>query len=536
MPLVKSWKILTATGVFSPEISGLVPAIVFHRIIIESMKYPLKAKSKCNRDTFIALILGVSPTKLNKMFTNITYQIRFGFLLYFIIITSAVSSAQQHASNIQKKPNIILILADDLGIETLGCYGGSSYKTPHLDSLAAMGMRFTQAYATPLCTPSRLVLMTGKYNFRNYKAFGYLPAHEVTFGNLMKSNGYATGIFGKWQLLGIIGPEFNAASPKPDPSLKGSTCVEAGFDDFAAWYLSAGGSRYKDPVISTSEGTKEYKNEYGPDVFQKYAEAFIDQHRDKPFFLYYPMVLPHDPFQPTPDMKTFKDFNDVEGNSEKARRISDTANYPYMINYMDKLVGKLINKVHEAGIEKNTLIIFVGDNGTDNKITSYQNGIPIRGDKGVTTNAGTHVPMIAYWKGVIKPGAINNNLIDFTDFLPTFSELTKMKIPKGFILDGNSFYTQLINAGKGKHRQWIYDYYDPKWARLKGDTWVQNENWKLYKDGRIYNLKIDEKELIKLDYNQLNSSEKKTIDQFRKVINGYAVEENLQIMQNKSKR
>ncbi|MBA3283570.1 MAG: sulfatase-like hydrolase/transferase [Nitrosopumilus sp.] len=442
-------------------------------------------------------------------------------LISFLILISAPAFAQKTATgkktvaktNNLTRPNIILILADDLGIETLGCYGGTSYKTPHLDSLAAMGMRFTQAYATPLCTPSRLVLMTGKYNFRNYKAFGYLPAGEKTFGHLMKANGYATGVFGKWQLNGM-GPGPTAANPKPDPSLKGSTCLEAGFDEYAAWFLFGAGSRYKDPVISTSAGTRENKNEYGPDMLEKYAETFITEHRNQPFFLYYPMVLPHDPFQPTPDMPAYKDF-------DASKRGNDTANYPYMINYMDKLVGKLINKVREEGIEKRTLIIFIGDNGTDKNIISYQNGTAIRGDKGFTTNYGTHVPMIAYWPGVIKPGQINNNLIDFTDFIPTFSELTKMKIPKGFILDGTSFYSQLMNAGKGKHRQWIYDYYDPKWGRFKADTWVQNEYWKLYKDGRIYNLKNDPKEINKLDYNRLNSSTKKTIDKFRKVIEGY---------------
>ncbi|MEO7306277.1 MAG: sulfatase-like hydrolase/transferase [Ferruginibacter sp.] len=457
------------------------------------------------------------------MFINKSYQIKITILVYFLIIIQS-SIAQKPKTHNLKRPNIILILADDLGIETLGCYGGTSYKTPHLDFLASVGMRFTQVYATPLCTPSRLVLMTGKYNFRNYKAFGYLPAGEKTFAHLMKANGYATGVFGKWQLNGM-GPGPTAANPKPDPSLTGSTCLEAGFDEYAAWFLFGAGSRYKDPVISTSAGTREYKNEYGPDILEKYAETFITKHRNQPFFLYYPIVLPHDPFQPTPDMPAYKDFDASKQGNDTAKfhstLDSDTANYPYMINYMDKLVGKLIDKVREAGIEKNTLIIFVGDNGTDNRITSYQNGIPIQGDKGVTTNAGTHVPMIVYWAGVIKPGAINNNLIDFTDFIPTFSELTKLKIPKEFILDGTSFYSQLMNAGKGKHRQWIYDYYDPKWGRLKGDTWVQNENWKLYKDGRIYNLKNDPKEINKLDYNQLNSSTKITIAKFRKVIEGY---------------
>jgi arylsulfatase A-like enzyme len=447
------------------------------------------------------------------MFTNKSYQFRILILVYFLSFIQS-SIAQKSKTNHQTKPNIILILADDLGVETLGSYGGSSYKTPNLDLLAANGMRFNQAYATPLCTPTRLHLMTGKYNFRNYKAFGFLPAGETTVAHLMKSNGYATGVFGKWQLNGM-GPGPNPANPKPDSSLKGSTCLEAGFDEYAAWFLYGAGSRYKDPVINTSAGTREFKNEYGPDILQKYAETFITEHRDQPFFLYYPMVLPHDPFQPTPGMAAYKDF-------DVSKRGSDTANFPYMINYMDKLVGKLINKVREAGIEKRTLIIFVGDNGTSNKIISYQNGIAVRGDKGSTTNNGTHVPMVAYWPGVIKPGEINNNLVDFTDFLPTFLELSKMKIPKGFIVDGTSFYKQLTNRGIGKNREWIYCYYDPKWGNLISATWVQNQNWKLYKDGRIYNLKNDAKELIKLDYSQLNSATKKTIDRFRKVIEGYA--------------
>lgn len=409
---------------------------------------------------------------------NIQKKIYGLFICQFclMIITSL---AQKTVS--ERKPNIIFILADDLGYETLEVNGGSSYKTPQLNKMAQSGMRFTNCLATPLCTPSRVQLMTGKYNFRNYKGFGILDPSEITFGHLLKQAGYVTGITGKWQLLGSPQQQKLAGQ-------KGTYPKNAGFDKYFLWQVETFNSpapRYKNPIIYTSEGNKSFPGKYGPDLFAEFAKKFIEQNRDTFFFLYYPMVLTHDPFQPTPDSKDF---------ASDPKNTSDPAYFGEMVEYMDRKVGEIIKKVQEEGLSRQTLIIFSGDNGTSTKIISTLNGKEVRGAKGYPTVYGTHVPLIASWEGVIKPGQVNHNLIDFTDMLPTFLETAKKNIPYNFHTDGNSFYNQLINEKNAKKRKWVFCSYAPNWGSFKSYTWIQNERWKLYQTGEFYDLRQDPEE------------------------------------------
>ncbi len=197
------------------------------------------------------------------------------------------------------KPNIILVMADDLGYECLACNGGESYKTPVLDELAATGIRYTSCFSQPLCTPSRVQIMTGKYNNRNYSDFGILPPGETTFGNLLKEAGYETAIVGKWQLFGS----------KTDMRVygQGTYPTNAGFDEYCLWQIDKVGSRYADPLIHWNDSVpKVFENEYGPDVFFRYIDEFLTKKREAPFFLYYPMALPHDPHVPTPDSEEWR--------------------------------------------------------------------------------------------------------------------------------------------------------------------------------------------------------------------------------------
>ncbi|HUX16493.1 MAG TPA: sulfatase-like hydrolase/transferase, partial [Phycisphaerae bacterium] len=184
-----------------------------------------------------------------------------------------------------RKPNIVLIMADDLGYECIGADGGTSYKTPVLDGLAATGVRFERCYAQPLCTPTRVQLMTGIYNVRNYTHFGNMDPQQTTFANILKNAGYATCITGKWQL----GKDANL--PK-----------RFGFDEACLWQHLRRPPRYANPGLEINGKAVDYSNgEYGPDLVNAYALDFITRHRQQPFFLYYPMILTHDPFQPTPD-------------------------------------------------------------------------------------------------------------------------------------------------------------------------------------------------------------------------------------------
>jgi arylsulfatase A len=374
------------------------------------------------------------------------------------------------------KPNIILIMADDIGYECFGCYGGVSYKTPVLDGLAETGMRFERCYSQPLCTPSRVKIMTGQYNFRNYTNFGVLDPKQKTFGNLLQGCGYATCVVGKWQLYGSVNQSAEVRGT-------GSLPEQAGFDEHCLWQVKDRGSRYRDPVVVQNGRSLEgLEGRYGPDVFTDYAVDFIERHKSRPFFLYFPMALVHNPFVPTPDSEDWK-------NKEHK---NDNKYFADMVAYMDKLVGRIVRKVNELGLRENTLVIFTGDNGTNRNIRSkMSDGKVIRGDKGNTTDAGTRVPLIANWPGVIPSGKVCGDLVDFSDFVPTFAELTGASPPEGMVIDGQSFLPQL-RGKKGKPRKWIFCHYDPKWlGRKKAVRFVRDKRWKLYDNGDLFDVPAD---------------------------------------------
>ena len=398
-------------------------------------------------------------------------------------------------------------MADDLGYETLGIYGGSSYKTPNLDQLANDGMRFDHCYSTPLCTPSRVQIMTGKYNFRNYIGFGLLDPDAKTFGHYMKEAGYSTYIAGKWQLLG------NEFQQKLAGDKKGTIPEKAGFDDFCLWQIDQRGSRYKDPLLSTNTGVIKFEDKFGPDIFVDYIEQFMDENKEGPMFIYYPMVLTHDPFVPTPENPDFDGF-------DATAKVNDTLYFGEMVQYMDKLVGRIMQKVETLGIEDNTLLLFVGDNGTDRDVTSHWNGTSIKGNKGYTTDAGTHVPLIARWKGKITKGSINNNLIDFTDFLPTLVETATLNKLDSTLTDGHSFYPQLL-GNNDNTRDWIFCHYEPNWGKFQHRSYVQNKKWKLYGRGEFYDLENDILEQNPLDTGIQNEEVQTILKQFQEVLSRY---------------
>lgn len=411
-------------------------------------------------------------------------------LVPFVFLLFAACSPSEKADS-QRPPNIILIMADDLGMETLGCYGGEDYSTPNLDQLAAGGMQFQNCYSTPLCTPSRVQIMTGKYNFRNYIGFGLLDPQERTFGNLLQKAGYATCIVGKWQLYG------NAR--QRELAGRGGTVPEAaGFDQYRLWQVKDRGFRFKDPTLVTAKtGLETYEEAYGPDKFVEYIESFLTENRDTSFFIYYPMCLVHDPFLPTPDSPEFAAY-------ESETRLNDTTYFRDMMAYMDKEVGRIVQKVEALGLRENTLLLFTGDNGTDRNVVSSWKGQRIAGRKGYPVEAGTHVPLIANWPGTIAAGQKNEDLIDFTDVLPTLVEAAGTQLPDGFKTDGISFHPQLMGE-EGELRDWIFCHYDPQWGKFTKARYVQNKEWKLYENGDFYHFTVDPKEEQPFDDAQLSA-------------------------------
>lgn len=391
-------------------------------------------------------------------------------------------------------------MSDDMGYECVGANGSTFYKTPNIDRLAAGGIRFRHAYSQPICTPSRVQIMTGRYNARNYVRFGLLHPEEITFGNVLQQAGYVTGIAGKWQLQGgFAGPN------------------KFGFDDYCLWQLTRRPCRYPNPGLEINGQTVDYTNgEYGPDLVSDHLVKFIQQHKggDKPFFAYYPMILPHWPFQPTPDSEDW----DATETKEWPRAKWNRKHFRDMVAYADKMVGKIDNALKTAGVRENTLLIFTCDNGTYTGITSPFEGKQLKGGKGTTPNAGTHVPFIASWPGTIKPGQVCDDLIDFSDVLPTLAELGGGKLPTDRKLDGRSFLPQL-KGERGNPRDWVFCWYERNGKRDGNvQRYARNQTYKLYHDGRFYNVPADELEKRNLRPGEIDTDAEEIQSQLQAVL------------------
>jgi arylsulfatase A len=397
---------------------------------------------------------------------------RFIYALLYVIVMSFGTVVTTAA---ERKPNVVLIMADDFGYEAVSANGGESYRTPNLDRLAAGGMRFEHCHVQPLCTPTRVQLMTGIYNIRNYVDFQLMDPKVTTFGQLLKKAGYATAIAGKWQL----GTDPNG--PR-----------DLGFDESVLWQLTRRPPRYANPGLEINGKEKDYDNgEYGPKLINDFALDFVTRHKDRAFFLYYPMILTHDPFQPTPDSRDWDPKAKGETNSFSKEKVNLNVKYfADMTAYMDKMVGRLVAKIDELGLRENTLILFLGDNGTDVDVVSRFKGQPYRGGKGTRTARGTHVPFIANWPGNIPAGRVNTDLIGSVDFLPTICDVAGAPVPTSLQIDGRSFRPQLLGQ-TGDPREWLYVWY----ARYGGPTamfeFVLSKQHKLYRDGAFYDLAAD---------------------------------------------
>jgi arylsulfatase A len=406
----------------------------------------------------------------------------------------------------EPKPNIIFIVGDDVGYEVPAVNGGISYSTPNIDKLAQNGMRFTQCRSAPLCSPSRFMLLTGKYNFRNYTTWGVMDQGQRTSANMLKDAGYATCYAGKWQLDG------------------GDQSIHTfGFDKYSVWLPfkvcpeEAEGSRYKSAKIYEKGAylpDSETLNKYSEDHFADYLLNFIDSNSSKPFFVYYAMILSHTAFSPTPDDPEYATWDSNPYNS-------DTAFFPSMVKYMDKKIGLLIDKLKTLGIENNTIIFYVGDNGTQREITSLFKNKSIRGAKGQTIEYGIHVPLLCKWTGKVAAATINNDLVDFTDFLPTLADMANIPKPVNYgILDGTSFYPQL-KGSQGNTRNSMFTYYNPNICEGNEpiQRYSQDSIYKLYETGAFYKFANDLFEKKPLPDSSLTLEQKQIKQNLQNVLN-----------------
>lgn len=357
-----------------------------------------------------------------------------------------------------KKPNIIFILADDLGIDGVGAYGADFFKTPVIDKLAKEGIRYTNAYTVPLCGPSRALLMTGRYGFRtgavNQDMVSDIkPSAETMMPAILKKAGYTTSMIGKWGQL------------PSDPAA-------FGFDDYLRFFGSGvyvSRTDKKDKYVINGKEALLKKQEYMPDLMHDHLVDFMAKHKTDPFYLYYSLTHVHGEIIATPDSKP--------GTTDYKELYADN------IAYMDKLVGKLIHALDSLKLRDNTLIVFMGDNGTAGQAAGIGrvNGKKIIGKKGSMQEGGSLVPMIVNWPGVIKKPGVSNSLIDAADFVPTFAEIAGAALPTNNVLDGKSFAYQL-RGGKGTAREWIF-------TGLGNDWYVRSANWKLMRSGDLYDMR-----------------------------------------------
>ncbi len=360
-------------------------------------------------------------------------------------------------------PNIVFIMADDLGYGDLGCYGQKIIKTPNLDRLAAEGMRFTDAYAgCTVCAPSRSVLMTGRHmghtSIRANTGGVSLLDEDVTVAEVLSKAGYMCGAFGKWG-LGDVG------SP--------GVPWKQGFRDFAGYlhqihahYQYPGFLYFNEEVNPYRENYGGYKDRYANDEIVKIAAGFLREAalKKKPVFLYVPLTLPHlELLVPADSMQPYDKIIVEDGiyrdpRNHYAPQSKPRTAYAGMVSRVDRYVGQLIDTMKQAGLDDNTIYFFCSDNGTATPIWNdkgyFNSAGPFRGHKTNFYEGGIRTPMIVRWKGRIKPGSVSNLPWYFADVMPTLAELAGAAAPPD--IDGISILPTLLGKGTQKKHEYLY--------------------------------------------------------------------------------
>jgi len=349
--------------------------------------------------------------------------------------------------------------------------------------------------------------MTGRYNCYNYVDFGYLDVNETTFGNVLQEAGYKTLIAGKWQLNGVNTSE--------EDCMDKNRPYDFGFDEYCLWWLTEKGSRYADPrLVKNGEEVDASINDYGPDLVSDYILDFIDRHRDQPFFVYYPMLLVHSPFNPTPDSPQW--------DNPLKRNLNDTKYFDDMVAYTDKIVGKITTRLDELKLTDNTIVIFTGDNGTNTDIISQTVDGTYPGGKGRLKDNGTHVPLVICWPAGGMVNRVSDVLIDFSDFLPTLADAVGSDVPAK--ADGQSFYDLIAGQPfKGKSSIFVHYYPNTSEVSSRNGCFARTAGLKLYSDGRFYNMSEDKWENTPLDTTELTPAQQDVFDLLKQEINSRPV-------------
>ena len=389
----------------------------------------------------------------------------------------------------QEAPNVILVLADDLGYGELGSYGQEHIETPNLDRLAAEGMRFTQHYSgAPVCAPSRYVLMTGRNSghatIRNnlkVQSEGQtpIPSGELTLGELLKGAGYATGVFGKWG-LGFPGSE-------GDP-------LAQGFDRFFGYNCQVHAHNFYPRYLWSDEETVDLEGndrgltgaQYSHDVIEAELLDFIRANKDRPFFCYVPSTIPHLALQ-VPE-STLAQYRGRWEETPYERRSylphpTPRAAYAAMITHLDASLGRIMELLQELELEERTLVLFTSDNGATHlnpqvDVEFFKSSGALRGLKGSVYEGGVRVPLIARWKGQVPAGATSSHLSAFEDYMPTLAAVAGVELSTG--TDGISFLPTLLGdpEAQEQHEYLFWDF--PGYG---GQIAVRRGRWKAVRRG-----------------------------------------------------
>lgn len=390
---------------------------------------------------------------------------------------------------VPKKPNIIFILADDLGWAELGCYGNKFNETPHLDKLAQEGMRFTQAYATaPVCSPYRAALMTGQYPLRvgitdylRRDDSNYLrPGQHYTIAEALRDAGYTTGLIGKWHLMG------DYRKRKGDPKLHGFTeviCSETSY---------IGGGYYFPPYKHMPQVKPRTPDEYLVDRVNQEAVEFIERNKDKPFFLYKSHYAVHTRLIGKPQL--VQQYSQKPGAGKGKKAPKNNVHLAAQLETIDEGVGMIMSKLDELELADNTVLIFASDNGGESRVTT---NAPLREGKSTLYEGGIRVPLIISWPGKTKPGSVCKTPAMSIDFYPTFAQIAAANIHPAQKIDGASI-VPLLEA-KTIARDTLYWHYPlarPHFLGGRSSGAVRKGNWKLiefFDDGHLelYNLADD---------------------------------------------
>ena len=429
------------------------------------------------------------------------------YLIPFLILLLLSCQKQSQKNITPVRPNIVFILADDLGYGDLSCYGQQHFQTPNLDKMAAGGMRFTQHYSgTTVCAPSRCSLMTGKHTGhtairgnKEWQPEGQFPmaAGEITVAELLKQAGYVTGAFGKWG-LGFVGTE-------GDPN-------QQGFDEFYGYNCQRMAHNYypghlwDDSVkVEIPENSGDKFGVYAPELIHQRALQFIEKNKDKPFFLFYPNIIPHaELLLPEENLAEYRGkflpenaFKGTEPGDQYFRiggygtQPEGHAAFAAMVTLLDKQVGEILAKLKELGLEKNTLVVFSSDNGPHQEGGAdpdyFDSNGPLKGYKRDLYEGGIRVPMIAFWEGKIVAGSTSDHVSAFWDFLPTVAEVAGVKAPEN--TDGISYLPALLGKEQKQHEYLYWEFHESE-----GRQAVRKGDWKLV----LYQVLNPEKTTVEL--------------------------------------